>query len=255
MAFIGSDEGGPVMAASSTLTHVHTEKSSSAGHSKEASWRDPAASASVAVQQRAGSAKVFSPSGASSSQGVLQGSVTGVEQGRQTGTAPAGDVGTRPNKVGAGALVRTAAISRPDAWEVKVGTMYHPTFWWQRWEFELRKGRLRWWGSQEDFRKRLVPGAKVKPVGDIALVEGDVQWRVSCVPGSAKLMLTCYRGASFAVGGEAHTFSAKDEREAREWTEAIEKHILEIDKLLHWPLPIDGRQGDVRKYGIDYPLS
>eukprot|EP00435_Cladocopium_sp_Y103_P068587 s42_g31.t2 len=53
--------------------------------------------------------------------------------------------------------------------------------------------------------------------------------------------------------GERVLLRAKTEAEAQEWKQALMEQMEYVEGLLAWPMPLDGRQGDIRFYGIEYP--
>jgi len=119
-------------------------------------------------------------------------------------------------------------------------------WWWTRHFYELRQGHLQWWATEEDFKK------KSKPLGTIHLVEGVSRWRVESVKGK-QVELCCSNKE--ARRADRCVLCADDALKAKEWADAIRQHIEYIEmQLLLWPMPPDGRQGDVRSYGISYPL-
>lgn len=161
--------------------------------------------------------------------------------------------GSRPPKRDSGQRMQDQGTCRSSprpvaaAPQVKTGSLRLRTgWWWSRRHFELRAGHLRWWRRQEDHEK------EVDPLGEISLVQGEIRWRVEYVGGS-RLELVCHRGASRGGNVERCMLEADDLRDASDWAEAIGQHIRYVDMLLCWPLPLEGRQGDVRSYGITYP--
>uniref|UniRef100_A0A7S1MMH2 ADF-H domain-containing protein n=1 Tax=Alexandrium catenella TaxID=2925 RepID=A0A7S1MMH2_ALECA len=131
--------------------------------------------------------------------------------------------------------------------QVKHGSLRIRTgWWWSRRHFQLHAGHLRWWQNQEDSEKQ------VDPLGEIALVQGETRWRAERTQGT-RLELVCQRGASRGRDGERFMLQADDTQTASDWVEEIGQHIRYVDMLLSWPLPLEGRQGDIRSYGISYP--
>jgi len=59
-----------------------------------------------------------------------------------------------------------------------------------------------------------------------------------------------------AEGGPKHDrylVAADDIASATEWARAIWHHIAYVDMLTLWPMPLEGRQGDISFYGIEPP--
>lgn len=52
---------------------------------------------------------------------------------------------------------------------------------------------------------------------------------------------------------EKYLVAADDIQSATEWARAIWHHIAYVDMLTLWPMPLEGRQGDISFYGIDPP--
>jgi len=110
---------------------------------------------------------------------------------------------------------------------------------------ELRAGQLRWWHNEEDWER----GAE--PSREHALVDGEARWRLEEVKGRW-LRLLCHRTTPHPHEERIELW-ADDKRDAEDWERAICQHIAYINMLLVWPLPSNGRQGDVRMYGIEFP--
>lgn len=133
------------------------------------------------------------------------------------------------------------------SFEPKRGMMDMRTGWrWRKMLFELRKGNLRWWSSEKD-----IGG---DPVGSIRLVEGDSRWQITSLRGT-RIELRCVHGyyGTGAPRTEKYTLAAGSAEEATDWAKKIWEHIAYIDMLLVWPMPLEGRQGDVRNYNITVP--
>mmetsp|Transcript_65811 Transcript_65811/g.206111 ORF Transcript_65811/g.206111 Transcript_65811/m.206111 type:complete len:695 (+) Transcript_65811:191-2275(+) len=151
-----------------------------------------------------------------------------------------------PSGSSASRRLATPVLQLPTC-EVKPGPLRLRTgWWWSRRHFELRAGHLRWWRQEQDYAK------EVDPLGDLALVEGEKRWRVEHI-GGARLELTRINGAGRINSVERYILEADGEQDAVAWAEAIGQHVRYVDMLLCWPLPLEGRQGDVRSYGISYP--
>jgi len=54
---------------------------------------------------------------------------------------------------------------------------------------------------------------------------------------------------------EKYLFAADDIKEATEWARALWHHTSYLDMITYWPMPLEGRQGDVTFYGISYPAG
>lgn len=52
---------------------------------------------------------------------------------------------------------------------------------------------------------------------------------------------------------EKYLIAADDIASATEWARAIWHHIAYVDMLTLWPMPLEGRQGDISFYGIEHP--
>lgn len=50
-----------------------------------------------------------------------------------------------------------------------------------------------------------------------------------------------------------YLIAADDTTSATQWTRAIWHHVAYVDMLSIWPMPLEGRQGDIESYGIDAP--
>lgn len=50
-----------------------------------------------------------------------------------------------------------------------------------------------------------------------------------------------------------YLIAADDTASATEWARAIWHHVAYVDMLSLWPMPLEGRQGDIKFYGIEQP--
>eukprot|EP00927_Polykrikos_kofoidii_P075041 TRINITY_DN71102_c0_g1_i1.p1 TRINITY_DN71102_c0_g1~~TRINITY_DN71102_c0_g1_i1.p1 ORF type:complete len:210 (-),score=31.72 TRINITY_DN71102_c0_g1_i1:129-758(-) len=160
-------------------------------------------------------------------------------------------------------------ISVGSTCEIKMGTLkMRDWIFSNRYFFELCAGKLRWWVQEEHRCKR------ADPLGEIALCEGTAfRWSVQPCRGkrielrreglswdaedgvASKAASTPTSGsqAALASGIDRYVLEADDTVSAKAWIEAIQEHIIFVDGLLMWPMPPEGRQGDVRTYGFAYP--
>lgn len=119
-------------------------------------------------------------------------------------------------------------------------------WWWAQRHVELKRGKLQWW------RK----GAEGPPDVEYRLSDGLTRWVLVRIEGTI-LELRCEsrQGGHEALKemGERVLLRAKTEAEAQEWKQALMEQMEYVEGLLAWPMPLDGRQGDIRFYGIEYP--
>mmetsp|Transcript_91254 Transcript_91254/g.167531 ORF Transcript_91254/g.167531 Transcript_91254/m.167531 type:complete len:94 (-) Transcript_91254:46-327(-) len=92
-------------------------------------------------------------------------------------------------------------------------------------------------------------------MGRVAWVDSPCRWHVQRLQGSRFELV--YEQAPQARCApppiEKYQLQADDERTSREFARNLWHHVRYIDMLDYWPMPLDGRQSDIRCYGIDYP--
>eukprot|EP00931_Biecheleriopsis_adriatica_P118858 TRINITY_DN9416_c0_g2_i1.p1 TRINITY_DN9416_c0_g2~~TRINITY_DN9416_c0_g2_i1.p1 ORF type:complete len:1068 (+),score=185.46 TRINITY_DN9416_c0_g2_i1:39-3242(+) len=124
--------------------------------------------------------------------------------------------------------------------------------WWARRHFELENGKFRWWRKAEDWKQR------IPPTGEIRLADGEKQWVLWCHEATL-VELRCHQRSKGSITdgmtavGDRILLRADEKEAAQDWAEALQQHISYVEMLMVWPMPQEGRQGDIRYYGIEYP--
>ncbi|CAK9035041.1 unnamed protein product [Durusdinium trenchii] len=118
-------------------------------------------------------------------------------------------------------------------------------WWWAKRHVKLTGGKLQWW------RK----AAEGLPDVEYRLSDGLTRWVLARHEGT-DLEMRCEsrdnHHGSKAVG-ERVILRAPSEAEAQKWKDALMEQMEYVEMLLAWPMHLDGRQGDIRNYGIEYP--
>jgi len=186
-----------------------------------------------------------------------------------------------------GSISRTSQVlaSFP-TWEDYSGELHIKATWaWKRRFFQLSKGHLKWWRDKDTHSRTPRP----EPEGDISLVETSARWKVEALKGT-RFELAYHKNAdklkeeeearrkaqekqmsahkrksvsAFLVRSNSksekkvdrYVIAADDISSATDWARAIWHQMAYIDMLLIWPMPLEGRQGEVSFYGIDAPES
>ncbi|CAE7832212.1 unnamed protein product [Symbiodinium sp. CCMP2592] len=117
-------------------------------------------------------------------------------------------------------------------------------WWWARRHVELRAGKLQWWRKEP----------QGPPDVELRLSDGITRWVLMRHEG-AILELVCESrsGSSSKAMGERVLLRMESHADALEWAKALREEMEYVEALLSWPMPLEGRQGDVRYYGIEYP--
>eukprot|EP00439_Symbiodinium_sp_Y106_P052552 s1449_g7.t1 len=117
-------------------------------------------------------------------------------------------------------------------------------WWWARRHVELRAGKLQWWRKEP----------QGPPDVELRLSDGITRWVLMRHEG-AILELVCESrsGSSSKAMGERVLLRMESDADALEWAKALREELEYVEALLSWPMPLEGRQGDVRYYGIEYP--
>lgn len=144
-------------------------------------------------------------------------------------------------------------VANMPMWEDWAGELRLRTGWhWRRRYFKLSRSCLRWWASRDDTFK--TPPAE--PMGKVILVDQTSgSWNVQKLQGTRFELV--YEQAPqtrrAAPSVERYQLQADSEQQATECARMIGSHARYIDMLAYWPMPVDGRQSDIRCYGIEYP--
>ncbi|CAJ1436374.1 unnamed protein product [Effrenium voratum] len=115
-------------------------------------------------------------------------------------------------------------------------------WWWARRHVELKCGKLQWWRKEP----------QGPPDVELRLSDGVTRWVLTRHEGNI-MELMSENHSNAVKDGERVLLRASSEGEAQQWAQALQEQIQYVEMLLAWPMPMDGRQGDIRFYGVEYP--
>lgn len=117
-------------------------------------------------------------------------------------------------------------------------------WWWARRHVELRAGKLQWWRKEP----------QGPPDVELRLSDGITRWVLMRHEGAIlELICESRSGSSSKAMGERVLLRMESDADALDWSQALREEMEYVEALLSWPMPLEGRQGDVRYYGIEYP--